>query len=408
MNLLFPLGLAALASLLVPLLVHLARRTEQRPTDFAALRWLRQKPRPRHRPRFDERLLLATRLLLLAGIALVLAEPVLMREGGGGPVIAIAPGADVPQTTQARRIWLAPGFPSIDTPPPDGRVPATSSVASLVRQLDAELPPEAPLTVVVPRILDGADAERPMLSRAVTWRIADAGGRRGAISPAAPAPPAAPVLRYDPAQPGARYILAAVQALGGTDIGGLVTPLSPDTDRADADTQRPVGHAEPTAKSGVATAPTGGIAAASVIWLGAGALPAALTAHIATGRTLLVGREATIPAAPTVPVWRDAGGAALVEAQPLGNGRILRFTRALTPAALPQLLEPDFPRRLAALFAPDPAPGRVAAAAYAPETGGRAPTPPARPLSAWLALAVAVLFLVERWLATRSRRAPAP
>ena len=50
-TLLLPLGLAALGTILVPLLLHLARRTEQRPTDFAALRWLRQKPRPRHRPK---------------------------------------------------------------------------------------------------------------------------------------------------------------------------------------------------------------------------------------------------------------------------------------------------------------------------------------------------------------------
>ena len=51
---LLPAGLAALAALVVPLLLHLARRYEQTPTDFAALRWLRQKPKPRHRIRFDE------------------------------------------------------------------------------------------------------------------------------------------------------------------------------------------------------------------------------------------------------------------------------------------------------------------------------------------------------------------
>src|SRR5690606_9148841 len=75
--LLLPAALAALGALLLPLLVHLARRSEQRPTDFAALRWLRRKPRPRRRIRFDERWLLALRLLLLALIALWLARPVL-------------------------------------------------------------------------------------------------------------------------------------------------------------------------------------------------------------------------------------------------------------------------------------------------------------------------------------------
>ena len=53
MNLAFllPAGLAALAAVLLPLLIHLARRSEQRPTVFAALQWLRQKPKPRHRIR---------------------------------------------------------------------------------------------------------------------------------------------------------------------------------------------------------------------------------------------------------------------------------------------------------------------------------------------------------------------
>ena len=36
--LLLPAGLAALAALALPLLIHLARRQQQRPTVFAALR----------------------------------------------------------------------------------------------------------------------------------------------------------------------------------------------------------------------------------------------------------------------------------------------------------------------------------------------------------------------------------
>ncbi len=49
MGLLFPAALAALVALIVPLVIHIARRSEQQPTNFAALRWLRQKPRPRSR-----------------------------------------------------------------------------------------------------------------------------------------------------------------------------------------------------------------------------------------------------------------------------------------------------------------------------------------------------------------------
>jgi hypothetical protein len=92
--LLLPAGLAALAALLLPLLLHLARRHEQTPTDFAALRWLRQKPKPRHRIRFDEWPLLLLRMLLLALLALWLARPVLSGMDDTRPRIVVAPGMD--------------------------------------------------------------------------------------------------------------------------------------------------------------------------------------------------------------------------------------------------------------------------------------------------------------------------
>ncbi|HEY0862412.1 MAG TPA: BatA domain-containing protein, partial [Pseudoxanthomonas sp.] len=114
--LLLPAGLAALAALLLPLLLHLARRHEQTPTDFAALRWLRQKPKPRHRIRFDEWPLLLLRLLLLALLALWLARPVLSGWDDARPWVVAVPGVDAgvvrAQTADARaRLhWLAPDF----------------------------------------------------------------------------------------------------------------------------------------------------------------------------------------------------------------------------------------------------------------------------------------------------------
>ena len=57
MNLVFllPAAFAALAALFIPLLIHLARRSEQRPTDFAALRWLRSFSPSRAAPRSPPR-----------------------------------------------------------------------------------------------------------------------------------------------------------------------------------------------------------------------------------------------------------------------------------------------------------------------------------------------------------------
>lgn len=388
MTLLFPLGLAALAGLLVPLILHLARRTEQRPTDFAALRWLRPRPRPRHRPRFDEWLLLAVRLLLVAALAMVIARPVATGTQRAEAVIAVAPSATVPAPGTARRVWLAPGFPAIvpgDAPPPAG------PTASLIRQLDATLPAGAALTLVVPRVLDGADAERPRVSRAVRWVIAGEGR-----APAAGRPTPLPLLRADPAQPGARSIAAALRALPPpSSQRALGSSASGDSSSAKDPSERRDGGS--------------GEAARPVIWLGAGAIPADLLARVQAGTTLLVGQQAVVPAATAVAVWRDDAGATLVEAQPLGRGRLLRFTRPIVPAAMPQLLEPDFPRRLAALFpVAEPAPTRVLAAAYQPQPGAAAPVPPARPLWPPFALAAVGLFVAERWFATRRTRGIAP
>jgi len=47
LTLLAPLGLAALVALGVPILIHLVRRIELRTTEFAALRWISDRVRPR-------------------------------------------------------------------------------------------------------------------------------------------------------------------------------------------------------------------------------------------------------------------------------------------------------------------------------------------------------------------------
>ncbi|HRQ35608.1 MAG TPA: BatA domain-containing protein, partial [Chiayiivirga sp.] len=75
--LLLPGALAALTALALPVLIHLARRDVHRRIDFAALRWLAPEARPRRRLRLEERALLAARLVLLALIALWLAQPAL-------------------------------------------------------------------------------------------------------------------------------------------------------------------------------------------------------------------------------------------------------------------------------------------------------------------------------------------
>jgi hypothetical protein len=391
--LLLPAALAALAAVLLPLLIHLARRSEQRPTVFAALRWLRQKPKPRHRIRFDEWPLLLVRLLLVALLAVLLARPVLYGAASPDPWVAVAPGIDPAQAraidapADARWHWLAPGFPALDAPPREAvAYAARAPLTSLLRELDAALPTGVALTVVVPDELRGVDGERPRLSRAVDWRPLPV-RLPDAVAPR-PSPPPALSVRFAPdREPALRYLRAAHVAWhdarpptgnDAIDIAQIAQPL-PSPSR-------------------------------SLVWLAGGPLPTAVRDWIRGGGTALLDARATLAdAAPRTALWRDDDGAVLVEGAAYGRGRVLRLTRPLSPAQMPALLDASFPHRLRALFEPAPAPpSRVRAADHAPLTGG--PTFPLAPqtLAPWLLALIALLFLVERWMATGARGRAAP
>ena len=384
LGLVAPLGLAALAALLLPLLVHLSRREEQVPTDFAALRWLAAKFRPRQRLRFEEIVLLVLRLLLVAALALLLARPVLFGAGGDAAWLVVLPGADaaeapaMPEGTQRR--WLAPGFPPLSSP-----MPATPvATASLLRQLDAELPAATPVTVLVTATFDGADGARPELSRAVQWRVV-AGEPAAAAAP--PPRPFTLAVRHAPDREAALpYLRAAIVAWRTGEASA--TDESPDVAGVDAalpDASRPVA------------------------WMAGGEVPAPLLAWIRAGGTALLDADATWPAAqPGTVAWRDEAGDALAQSSALGAGRVVQLTRDFAPATLPALLQPDFPDRLRALLVPaPPAPTRAHASAHAPLAGGPSFPETPRDLSPWLLWLAVALFALERWLAS-GRRETAP
>ena len=381
--LLLPAALGALAAVLIPLVIHVARRTESRLIDFAALRWLDPRPKPRRRLQLDERVLLAVRLLLLIAIAVFLARPVLWGVHDTRPVVAVAPGVEaaaiaLAERDDARLVWLAPGFPAIGGLTPG----APANPVSLIRQLDAELAPGTPLSLVVPATLDGADAERPRLSRRVAWRVSSQEPARAAP----PRPAAAPPLqvRYAPeAADGVRYFRAAATAWTAPEARPAFTAAPVDG---------PIDRDAPY-----------------LVWLAAGPLPGPITDWIRSGGTALVSHDARAPVeGTTTVVWRDAVGEPLALAARLGQGRVIRLTRPLRPAAIPQLLEPDFPDALARMLAPPPAPARVGAVDHAPLSGVAAYPRPPLDLRPWLALLIALIFAVERWLATRPARGAAP
>jgi len=391
--LLLPAALAALAAVLLPLLIHFARRSERRPTDFAALRWLQAQARPKRNVRFDEWLLLTLRLLLVAALALLLARPVLFGAPDTTPWVVAAPGvaaetlrtAGVPD--DAERRWLAPGFPEASEAPPSGRLP----VGSLLRELDATLPAHAALTVLVPEVIDGVDAERPVLSRTVDWRIVPAASETvdAGKTPAAAIPTL--VVRHAPDRaPALRYLRAASEAWrsdAGKGADGTTPPTPAAIDIADAARPLPAD-------------------ARLLAWLAPGPLPAVVRDWIEAGGTALLDARTEFPGIEAgTPRWRDADGDVLVRGIALGRGQALQWTRALTPAEMPELLEADFPQRLRTLLtSASPAPARAAAEAHAPLAGAEPWPETPRELAPRLVLLIAALFAIERWFAGSARR----
>lgn len=378
--LLVPLALAALAAWIIPLVVHLVRRPEDAPTPFAALRWIHGRTRPRRRLRWQDLPLLATRLLLLALVALLLARPVLDGDPRlARPQVFVAPGVEV---TAARAVtapegatwsWLADGFPVFEEEAPA----AGSDVASLLREADAGLPADTAMTVVVPAQLDGLDGGALTLSRTVEWHVVAAAASTTTVAAKAASTKRHLSLRRTAGDShGARNVRAAVTAWN-----------SAVPDAVMLDEQSPGAPIPP--------------ATDALVWLD-GAPDAAAKAWIeAGGRALVVEPGATQGRV----LARDDDGA-LVREVTEGRGTRLALVRAFEPQAIPQLLDAHFARDLHDwLFTTaDAIPRRGDANAVAPTTGAAAGTPWRLPLDPWLGVAIAALFLVERVLATRRRR----
>ncbi|HEX4852822.1 BatA domain-containing protein [Arenimonas sp.] len=380
LGLLAPAGLWALAALALPLLVHLARRDEQKPTAFAALRWLAARLKPRQKLRFEEWLLLALRLLLVAGLALLLARPVLHGAGAGVPWLVVMPGADTAQMPtlpdDAERRWLAPGFPPLTDAPPS---PPVAS-ASLLRELDATLPAGTAITVLATERFDGADGEPVRLSRRVDWRVV--AGAPAEAKRAADPPFKLAVRHGGDDTPGLRYLGAA--ALAWSPDAATAPDIAPDIAAADAALADDTRH---------------------LAWLAPGPLPPAIRTWIEGGGRALISADAEWPLPEDgQPAWHDASGEPRARRAALGQGLVLQLAVPLSPASLPELLEPGFPDTVRNLLqAPPPAPQRAVAAAYAPRPGGPGFPETPRELTTPLLWLLLALFALERWLATGRR-----
>lgn len=380
MNFLLPAALSALLALALPVLIHLSRRSQQQRTDFAALRWLQARFRPRRQPIVQEWPLLLIRLLLLTVIVLFLAVPV--RHHASAPehwLVAVPgvvwpPDAELPSEKSVSRHWLAPGFPPAERPVPGAAVP----VASLLRELDARLPAETRLTVLVPERLYGWDAERPLLQRPVNWRVV-----KGQMpKPVSLRELPAMVLTPDPAKAeSARYFRAAYRAWQAH----LPEAKHRDVPMLAADAEPP---------------------AAARIWvyLPAGAVPESVRQWVRGGGTLMLAPDAAADAGKPDVLWRAGDGSILLEQQALGDGRVLQWRQPLNGSQTVELLDASFPEHLHALLGTVPQPDAAVASMQPPRSGAAAVVPAPQPLQPWLMMAIVLLFLLERAVATRARR----
>lgn len=385
-GLLLPSALLALAALLLPLLVHLVRQTEQTRIAFAAMRWLVARAQPRRRPRFNEWLLLLVRLLLLALLALWLAQPVLFDRADARPWLVAHPAIDparLPPAASAdeQRRWLAPGFPPLEQPPPA----TTASIGSLLRELDARLPPTATLRVIVPERFDATDAQRPRLGRAATWIPIEGASSFSALH-TTPLRLRAAVVSDDAHRPALRYLHAAATAWASE-----TKPPAPADELSDI-----------AATVSLTSATT------RLLWLSASVVPSEHRKWVRNGGLLLLAQDT--PAGDldwqdAEIAWRSHDGRPLALRVADGKGAWIRMLVPFEPQSLPALLEPEFPDALRTALAPTPIAERTWATSYTPTRGERiayARTP--EPLGPWLALLIALLFGVERWLATAARR----
>ncbi len=407
--LLFPAAMLAALAVILPLILHLRRRSEQVSVDFAALRWLSARMKPRRRPRLDEGLLLALRVLLIVLMALWLAQPVLRGDAGARnwklveTTVDLAGVAELSGDSGESAHWLAPGFPSIREPRPSGLQPT----ASLLREYDAALGAKDGLRAFVPSEIGGLDGERTRLRREVEWRIAPA-----IASAADRAEPVAKMdrqvldVRIDANSRAAlRYLQAAVVAWNTpTQAMADATLPTPAITESGTEKHSTVPSAELSFDDRSESAPAS--LRDHLIWLRPGNLPPPILDWIRQGGTALVAAATTLePSEAVATIWSREDGSPPIQARRLGSGRVLQWQRDLVPTAMPELLDARFADQLRAMFEPQPGSPSVApASASQPLAGAPATTVSMRNLDPWLIALLLLVFAIERWLATTPRR----
>lgn len=425
MSFLSPLWLAALAALTLPLLIHLLSRGERRRIRVGSTRLLREAARHQaRRLRPTRLLLLAVRCLLLAALALALAEPRLAREPAPRPDVTwvvVDPevtALDDPQLAGTlaaaldeaeTKSWLVDGLPEIDAdqaPPAEQK----ADLWSLLREIDTSMPPGAMLEIFAVDRLDRLRGERPTLRRPLRWHLApvETGDLASGEPPRKESPPIRAALLAAPERAADAALVRAALDAASHSLGRelLDAPLAEaelvvrlDPSPMPEDVLAAVRGGAVLIRDGSDEFVTLPGEVGRVTPREPGAAP--FTAH----------RRAALPPRPDALVeWTDGEGAAWLDVSRVGAGWSYRVHGRFHPRWTDLVDRPAFPiwwRALLARHLPEASPRSVEASAGGqgrprveigkPPLTTRHTTSPEQ--LAWLVVALA--FLAERWLATR-------
>lgn len=387
MSLLAPLGLLALGGLLLPLLIHLQRQIQREPVSFAALRWLSAAARPRRRLRLQQWLLLLLRLLLIALMALMMAQPVWQPAAPERLLLvhpALSLGESDGQTPEIQSRWLAPGFPRIESPPES----AVVDTASLLREIDAQLPLSTELRLRLPATLDGMDGERLALRRQPVVEVVQTASE----PPGQPPSAQRWSLRFDdPEHPALDYLRAGMAAL---------------SDPTPADQQRAAALIDLDEVHDLNAAP----GQTQVLWWASEQNPAEFLGVAdwlnAGGVLIWLRAQTATPDASGVAVWHSADGERTLHARRMGLGWLLQASQVVDAENFAEVLQPGFPALLQRWADPQPLPAnRIRADALQPRMIEAQTTPSPQTLQPPLLWLILIVLIVERLLALGRQRA---
>lgn len=363
----WPLGLAALATLLVPILIHLARRRPEHPIRVGSLRHLSAGLAPRRaRSRISEPWLLAARMLLLATLAAFLARPFIRRAPlPNAPVSLLLVPSALPEDSLR---LLFPASDSLLAAGAELRRLPMADLWSEIAELDADLPDGSSLAVAAPLHLRVAGSRPAIRSTVSLHRLPSAASF---ALPARPRESLSVTIAAD-----SSHRIAAERAAAAFRA---VAELRGDSLVLTEGAALPVGESW-------------------IVWLADSEPTPAHLAAVRAGATLFTGAGGETA---------HAGGAVTIE--PLARGRIITASWLETPSldgSFPELIAQTWPEP-SALAPTETAPRRISNRQLLPERAAPPRTTEPRTELGRALLAFAfVLFLLERWLAHRPARAP--